>query len=252
MVQLILENYKKALDFIKTEQVTFPEAQQPHYVFTGAETLGDFANALSTLLSLLRTSTTLTETSTATEPLAIYPSLFNELSRQKPRIGVTFIDISFDASVVLNDPGSLQNKLFTAARIRALAEHYVTNNSKAPDTAKLLSLNVAYDNFITNATTLPLGNMIVLDYLHTDLATPGHYLLYVTNSYALDLTRTKSNPILDIFLDGPRISYAGGSGVTFFLYGASSELIAAGRFDSYFAYKKLKQTPGTYIANDGK
>jgi hypothetical protein len=59
-----------------------------------------------------------------------------------------------------------------------------------------------------------------VDALQTALAQTNNYVLYVTNNFMIGETRIKSNPVLNIFFDGQRISFIGGAGVSYALYGS--------------------------------
>ena len=111
-------------------------------------------------------------------------------------------------------------------------------------------MNSSYDSLSTNIAAAPMSNLATLDYLHSQLSKSGNYLLYMTNSYALGETRVNSNPILDIFRNGPSISFIGGAGIAYILYGNDAHILLAGRVDGYRGYKRFKSTGSSYINNN--
>jgi hypothetical protein len=219
--------------------------------------VGDIASAASQFLTLVRTTATLTENPGAPDPMAIIPNLCNGL-RQRGVIPV-FVDLSVNGSFVA-EANSLTFLLLKAGAQRLRAEAYVStnavdsNNPAVKQKASLLKLsNATYDSLSTNLVPATLGNLLNLDYIYTELAKPNTYLLYVTNSYALGQTKVKSNPIGDIFTAGPRIYFAGGGGVAYFLYhGTNMDMVLSARLDGYQGYKTIKSSGCSYIANELK
>lgn len=239
------------------------------WVTSGAETAGDVANAISTLFGLFRTSITTSDNSVPSDNLGFLPALCNELSHA----GFTPItpDLLINNSKILEDTNSFTGLMINVGWLRSLAGTYVTNvlnpaiatateptkTTLQSSAATFTALNASYDSFTSNLSGvgLPLGTLLQLDYLNSKLAEEkDSYLLYVTNNFAAGEMRVKSNPIIDIFFDGPRISFIGGAGVTYLLYkGNSATPILADHLDGYRGYRQFsKFTWFHYVPNERK
>ena len=103
---------------LKTNLPT-PATLKPDFAVP-TETLGDITTAISTALSLLRTTTTLTETSGATDPLGAIPALSTCLSSHIPPIQCIYVDLNIDGQG-FDDPNSLMSLMINAAHCRSAA-----------------------------------------------------------------------------------------------------------------------------------
>lgn len=212
------------------------------------ETAGDLASAFSTLVGLFGTTTTFTSGTDNADPMALVPNicstlLGNNKKGSSDNITPIYVDLSLDSSFI-TDSNSLASILQTATDRRLDSTAYINAglNQKNPailsDVTNIMACNAMYDNFSTNLSAASVGGMLNLDYIQTKLRQPNCCLLFVTNSYVIPEMRVKSNPVLNIFTDGPRLSFVGGGGVAYFLYDSNMTIIKAGRFDGYVGYKK--------------
>jgi hypothetical protein len=217
------------------------------------ETLGDIVGAVSQLLTQFRTTTTTTEATISPDNLAVAEAAAIHLKKVLPEINVSFPDLSLNGNFV-SDPHSIVQVLLNASKLRSKADTFISENSQDKKSAAKVTafktLNASFDNLSTNLFGLSLGSLLQLDYYQTLLTRNGDYFLFITNNYAIAETRVKSNPILDIFTDGPRISYIGGAGIAYFLYAPGSTLVLFDRLDGYRGYRKFKSNGPTYIPND--
>ena len=64
--------------------------------------------------------------------------------------------------------------------------------------------------------------------------------------------RVKSNPIVDIFFDGPRTAFIGGAGVTYFLYHQKDTTpVLSDLVNGYHGYNKFRKfTWWNMVPND--
>lgn len=230
----------------------FPPIQFENTPFIPTETAGDLAGAASTILSLFATTTTTTGSSATTDPLSVVPSICNHLLtvgysiNQPAIIQPVYVDLSLDGSFIGNS-NSFAGLLLTASRYYAAANNYISLNTPTTNSqigliiTNLLAYNALYTSFATNINGGALGPLLNIDYIDSELKDPNNYLLYVTNSYLIAEMRVKSNPILNIFTDGPRLSFIGGGGVAYFLYhGTNMQIVLSGRVDGYEGYRKFK------------
>jgi hypothetical protein len=141
-----------------------------------------------------------------------------------------------------------------AAKIRAYANIFVTktNMYDLNDIAYITMINATFDNVFTNVAVVSLSSLIPLDLLCSTMSQPNAYLLYVSNDYSVGETRVKSNPIIDIFFDGPRTSFIGGAGVSYFLYHENmGGPVWADHIDGYVGYRQFsKFTWWKYVQDD--
>jgi hypothetical protein len=216
----------------------------------GSGTVSDAATAATTVLAQFRTAITTTDNSITVDNLGLLPSLCSELKAHD--IHPITADFYMDGTPLF-EADTLLSTIMYAAEIRAFGENYSKDPNSDPTSAKKIALfNTSYDNLSSNLVTMPLSGFVSLDLLYGTLSRDNTYLLYVSDEYAVGETRVKSNPIIDIFFDGPRTSYLGGAGVSYFLYkGTASEPKLAEHLDGYYGYKQFsKFTWWHYVHND--
>jgi hypothetical protein len=239
----LIKAYEKQGDFASSMNINSIR----NNVAFSPETFSDVANAAATILSLFRTSITGGSSAIAPDNLGMLPNLCMGLKSAGIRPVMT--DISFDAAD-LSKGDTLLHAITYAARLRAAGAAYSAKVPAPPDKAAVDVLNSTYDNLATNMTSQTTGNLIQLDLLHSVLKQPTSYVLYITNSYSIGENRVKSNPIVDIFTDGPRISFIGGAGVSYFLFhGEETEVILAEHLDGYKGYNRFRKSAWPMVPN---
>jgi hypothetical protein len=238
----LIKAYEKQDDFVSSMDINSIK----NNVAFSPETFSDIANAAATILSLFRTSITTSANAIPPDNLGFIPNLCMGLKKAK-MIPVT-MDINFD-NTDLNKGDTLVHAMSYAARLRAAGATYVGKPSP-PNKSAIDTLNAAYDALSTNMTAQPLANLVQLDLLHLVSQDNGNYVLYVTNNYAIGESRVKSNPVVDIFFDGPRTSFVGGAGISYFLfYGENFDLICADHLDGYSGYNRFSKTGWPMVPN---
>jgi hypothetical protein len=242
-IDSLVNAYESQPDFVNTMGIN----NIRNNVAFSPETFSDMANAAATTLALFRTSITSSPTALAPDNLGFLPQLSTALLNAK--ITPVVIDISLD-STVLTRGNSLVHALTYAARLRSAGAAYSAKTPAAANKPAIDVLNISYDNLSTNLMSQSLGNLVQLDFLRLISQQVGNYVLYVTNSYSIGEVRVKSNPLVDIFFDGPRTSFIGGAGVSYFLFqGENFDIVMADHLDGYQGYKRFSKSAWPMVPN---
>jgi hypothetical protein len=121
---------------------------------------------------------------------------------------------------------------------------------KRQDLLVLNSLNSVYDTVVANVlTTNVMSSLLMADFYVNNLKMNSAILLLKV-LYAGGDNRTKSNPFVNIFTDGPRFSYAGGAVVSYVLVDQSGKIVLSGTTRDFAGYKKLSDSPDYRIHNN--
>ena len=69
---------------------------------------------------------------------------------------------------------------------------------------------------------------------------PENGLLYIKMLYAGGENRVKSNPLVNLFTDGPRFSYGGGAVVAYILIDSNGKIVLSGTARDLVGYEKIR------------
>lgn len=233
-------------------------------------TAQDAVSAITQLIALFTTATTMTSTPVVTNELAVIPGLL--LGLREAGFQSQFIDLSLDVQFT-SDPSSLFRKLSSAAVLRAQAQvllnKYSTqitdvnnklianpdyNNLQGYQKAALGSLAAttsAYDAFYTNIVLTNINALLAADFYEVRIShSDGSALLVLRSLYAGGDDRIKSNPFVNLFTDGPRFSYVGGGSAAYFLIGQNGQVLLSRTSRNFEGFKKLENADDYVIHNN--
>jgi hypothetical protein len=223
-------------------------------------TLSDATNVMSVLsqaVALSSTSTTMASVPVNTNELAVIPGAVRTFNA----LGATcqFVDLFVNTDYVTNT-NSLFSCLLTTSSNWGMSQVIVNQRvavsnglvqmTNVPvgatnDIAILMALNGAYGMFISNVLTTNLNSLLVSDFYECNVHNhPHNYLLFVRALYAGGDNRIKSNPLWNLFRDGPRFSYLGGGAAAYFVFDSNGNIVVSDALRNYDGFWKL---PGNCI-----
>jgi hypothetical protein len=214
----------------------------------------DLTGAISQLLGLARTTTTLNGGQVSQNDLGVLPAVAEFLRKDSTaNIEVVYADFFANPDYMKKD-SSIVAKFGHAAALRGLAKSAIGLAVSKPGdeilkgydlaslTNRLHSLNATYDSLLTNYfNSSSLADLLTADYYYANIyGATNSFLLFVKVIYAGGIDRVKSNPVIDIFTGGARYSYAGGAVASYLLVDNTGNLASEKTFRDLRGYKKIK------------
>jgi hypothetical protein len=205
-------------------------------------------------LGLISTTTTMGSVSVPTNELAVIPSIIKGLNNNTNGISCEYVDFFANTDYVTNTNSLFSHFLVALTNwgcSQALANQYIyiTNGmivfTNVPDDntnalQTLIALNSSFGMFMTNVLATNFNSLLIPDFYQCNVrGHPTNCLLVVKSLFAGGDNRTKSNPLWNLFTDGPRYSYLGGTTVAYFVINSEGNIKLSDTIRHFVGYKKV-------------